>query len=111
MLNQNPQTKRTLQMLCNEHRKTGKELEKKIAKLRAEGKDPTQPQKPDPVHNFEHRSSSHPIAGPSRIIPSPPPNQHLTDSQGTVDESFMLLAGQRVRPAFDIVPLSSHSTP
>ncbi|KAE9406416.1 hypothetical protein BT96DRAFT_1014917 [Gymnopus androsaceus JB14] len=91
-------TKRTLQMLCNEHRKSGKELERKIAKLRSEGKDPTQPQKPDPVHNFEHRSNSHPIAGPSRIIPSPPPNQHLTDSQGTVDESFMLLAGQRSDP-------------
>ncbi|KAJ3883767.1 hypothetical protein F5051DRAFT_390866 [Lentinula edodes] len=88
-------TKHTLQMLCNEHRRTGKELLRKIAKLESEGKDPTEPQK-----NNQIQTSSNPqtIAGSSRIIRSAPPQQHLTDSQVAVDESFMLLAGQRSDP-------------
>ncbi|KAJ3797234.1 hypothetical protein GGU11DRAFT_816606 [Lentinula aff. detonsa] len=89
-------TKRTLQMLYNEHSKASKELERKIAKLRSDGKDPAQPQKTDPIH-LHSKLSSQPIAGPSRTIPSPPP-QPLTDSQGAADESFMLLAGQRSDP-------------
>ena len=39
---------------------------------------------------------SHPRPGLPRPIPSPPPNRPMSDSQNTVDESFMLLAGQRV---------------
>ncbi|KAJ3830025.1 hypothetical protein F5880DRAFT_1469342, partial [Lentinula raphanica] len=88
-------TKRTLQMLHNEHNKANKELERKIAKLRSEGKDPAQPQQAVPV---QISLNSKPIAGPSRTNSSPPPPQHLTDSQGTVEESFMLLAGQRSDP-------------
>ncbi|KAF5391322.1 hypothetical protein D9757_002067 [Collybiopsis confluens] len=89
---EDPSTKRTLQMLYHEHRKAAKDLERKIEKLKNEGKDPSLPQKSYPTHPIPQ-----PIAGPSRIIPSPPP-QHLADSQGTVDESFMLLAGQRSDP-------------
>ncbi|KAJ3844467.1 hypothetical protein F5878DRAFT_648885 [Lentinula raphanica] len=88
-------TKRTLQMLHNEHNKANKELERKIAKLRSEGKDPAQPQQAVPV---QISLNSKPIAGPSRTNSSSPPPQHLTDSQGTVEESFMLLAGQRSDP-------------
>ncbi|KAJ3921131.1 hypothetical protein F5877DRAFT_89056 [Lentinula edodes] len=88
-------TKRTLQMLCNEHRRTGKELLRKIAKLESEGKDPTEPQKSNQIQT---NSNPQIIAGSSRIIHSAPPQQHLTDSQVAVDESFMLLAGQRSDP-------------
>ncbi|KAJ4480547.1 hypothetical protein C8J55DRAFT_513126 [Lentinula edodes] len=88
-------TKHTLQMLCNEHRRTGKELLRKIAKLESEGKDPTEPQKSNQIQS---NSNPQTIAGSSRIIHTAPPQQHLTDSQVTVDESFMLLAGQRSDP-------------
>ncbi|KAK7043664.1 hypothetical protein VNI00_008275 [Paramarasmius palmivorus] len=88
-------TRRTLQMLSTQHRKAGTELERKIERIREEGKDPNVPQiqvqKPIPS------SSS---AGASHLMPPPvhtPPTRHLMDSQGTVDESFMLLGGQRVR--------------
>ncbi|KIK59694.1 hypothetical protein GYMLUDRAFT_226524 [Collybiopsis luxurians FD-317 M1] len=91
-------TKRTLQMLYNEHHKAAKDLERKIEKLKNEGKDPTLPQKSNSVStNVGNLYNPQPIAGPSRVVPSPPP-QHLADSQGTVDESFMLLAGQRSDP-------------
>ncbi|KAJ4488180.1 hypothetical protein J3R30DRAFT_3654492 [Lentinula aciculospora] len=94
-LTEDASTKHTLQMLYQEHNKAGKELERKVEKLKSEGKDPTKPQRMETIQtNFNSR----PIAGPSRLLPSPPPQQHLTDSQGTVDESFMLLAGQRSDP-------------
>ncbi|KAI0747916.1 hypothetical protein C8Q80DRAFT_1169069 [Daedaleopsis nitida] len=90
-------TKRTLRMLHNEHMKMGKDLQRRIAKLREEDKDPALPQKPP-------RTSS---AGPSTsaVIPSPQPapspaeqpQNRMSDSQHTVDESFMLL-GQRSDP-------------
>ncbi|THH33979.1 hypothetical protein EUX98_g335 [Antrodiella citrinella] len=85
-------TKRTLRMLYNEHSKAGKELQRKIAKLREEGKDPSLPQK-----SLRPATST---PGPSVVPPqptsSPPPTarNNLSDSQQTVEESFMLL-GQR----------------
>ncbi|KAK7466882.1 hypothetical protein VKT23_003945 [Stygiomarasmius scandens] len=94
---QDASTKRTLQMLYNEHCKVTKELEKKIERLREEGKDPTLPQKanPPPAPYTSNAYSS--SAGPSRSAPSPPPQRPLAESQ-TVDESFMLLGGQRSDP-------------
>ncbi|KAH9946287.1 uncharacterized protein BXZ73DRAFT_95791 [Epithele typhae] len=89
-------TKRTLRMLHNEHMKSGKDLQRKIAKLREENKDPSLPQKPT-------RSASgqkpHTAVPPPQPVPSPPPppQSKLSDSQQTVDESFMLL-GQRSDP-------------
>ncbi|KAJ7172697.1 hypothetical protein C8R46DRAFT_1086944 [Mycena filopes] len=89
--------KRTLKMLYNEHHKAGKELQRKIEQLKAEGKDPSLPHRPDPPQ-LSTRSNSHPYPSFPRSAPSPPPNRPMTDSQGTVDESFMLLGGQRSDP-------------
>ncbi|KAJ7752075.1 hypothetical protein B0H16DRAFT_1373556 [Mycena metata] len=90
--------KRTLKMLYNEHHKAGKELERRITHLKAEGKDPSLPHKSDPPQLSAMRSNSHPYPSFPRSAPSPPPNRPMTDSQGTVDESFMLLGGQRSDP-------------
>ncbi|KAJ7470541.1 hypothetical protein FB451DRAFT_1254058 [Mycena latifolia] len=90
--------KRTLKMLYNEHLKAGKELQRRIEQLKAEGKDPNLPHKPEPPHSPSMRSNSHPYPTFPRSAPSPPPQRPMTDSQGTVDESFMLLGGQRSDP-------------
>ncbi|KAJ8699858.1 hypothetical protein PTI98_002937 [Pleurotus ostreatus] len=85
--------KRTLRMLYNKHNKAGKDLQRKIAKLREEGKDPSQRQKPEP-------QQATPAVNPAQLprqIPSPPPVRPH-DLQNTVDESFMLLGGQRSDP-------------
>ncbi|EMD38608.1 hypothetical protein CERSUDRAFT_113788 [Gelatoporia subvermispora B] len=90
-LSKDENTKRTLRMLHNEHSKAGKDLQRKIAKLREENKDPNLPQKPT-------RSSS--ATNPAQVLPaqpappSPPQRNRMIDSQQTVDESFMIL-GQR----------------
>lgn len=83
--------KRTLNLLHNEQRKSEKDLQRKIEKLKQDGKDPTLPQKPEP------RPPPSSYAGP-RSAPSPPPSRPMSDSQNTVDESFMVLAGQRSDP-------------
>ena len=79
-------------MLYNEHAKSAKDVQRKIAKLREENKDPSLPQ------NVPHKQTpaSPPNPGPSS---SPPPQtgNRLIDSQNAGDESFMLL-GQRVSP-------------
>lgn len=100
------QTKRTLRMLHNEHMKLGKDLQRRIAKLREENKDPALPQKPTRTAssnaNAGPSSSPSAVVPPPQPVPSPPPHSQgnrLSDSQQTVDESFMLL-GQRVRIAF-----------
>ncbi|KAJ7721072.1 hypothetical protein DFH07DRAFT_858139 [Mycena maculata] len=90
--------KRTLKMLYNEHHKAGKELQRRIEQLKAEGKDPSLPQKPDPPQSSTARPNSNPYPAFPRSAPSPPPHRPMTDSQGTVDESFMLLGGQRSDP-------------
>lgn len=100
--------------------KLGKDLQRRIAKLREENKDPALPQKPTRTASFNANAgpSSSPSAAvpPPQPVPSPPPNSQgnrLSDSQQTVDESFMLL-GQRVRTAFLPLPdsyfLHSHCT-
>ena len=90
-------------MLYNEHSKAGKELQRKIAKLREENKDPSLPQRvpsrsqsSTPAGAAVPAISSSVSAPPS--APSPPPHlsTRLSDSQQMVEESFMLL-GQRVR--------------
>ncbi|KAG6829989.1 hypothetical protein H0H87_009596, partial [Tephrocybe sp. NHM501043] len=88
--------KRTLRLLFNDHTKAAKELERKIEKLKEEGKDPALPQKLEVAKIQTPRSSRHP--GIPRSAPSTPPLRPMTDSQNTVDESFMLLAGQRSDP-------------
>ncbi|KAJ6547343.1 hypothetical protein B0H19DRAFT_1165119 [Mycena capillaripes] len=90
--------RRTLKMLYNEHHKAAKDLQRKIELLKAQGNDPSLPHKPDPPQLSAMRSNSHPYPTFPRSAPSPPPNRPMTDSQGTVDESFMLLGGQRSDP-------------
>lgn len=84
-------------MLYNDHCKAGKELQRKIAKLREENKDPALPQKADPpTMSNALNSNAVNYAGVPRTAVSPPPYvRRMTDSQNNVDESFMLL-GQRV---------------
>lgn len=89
-------------MLHNEHMKLGKDLQRRIAKLREENKDPALPQKPirpsSKSVNTSSPSGSGAVLPPPQPVPSPPPQSRsagLSESQQTVDESFMLL-GQRV---------------
>jgi hypothetical protein len=102
------QTKRTLRMLYNEHVKAGRELERRITKLREENKDPTLPQKVSLAQMRAEHSSPAPSGGshPPHPAPSPPlpssASLRLMDSQNNVDESFMVL-GQRVR----LIPLNA----
>ncbi|KAH9483759.1 hypothetical protein JR316_0003235 [Psilocybe cubensis] len=92
--------KRTLRMLYNEHCKAAKELQRKIDQLKAEGKDPSLPQKSDIPKNPPPRQNSNSYAGPSRVNTSSPQplRAAMTDSQNAGDESFMLLGGQRSDP-------------
>ncbi|RPD65920.1 hypothetical protein L226DRAFT_530046 [Lentinus tigrinus ALCF2SS1-7] len=89
-------TKRTLRMLHNEHMKMGKDLQRRIAKLREENKDPALPQKPQRASTAGPSTST---LSPPQPVPSPPPQpqSRLSESQQTVEESFMLL-GQRSDP-------------
>jgi len=91
-------------MLHNEHVKAGKELQRRISKLREENQDPTLPQKTLPrntqLHSHQNTGSSN--AAPPAPVPvlSTPmyasSSSRLLDSHNNVDESFMVL-GQRVR--------------
>ncbi|KAI0685481.1 hypothetical protein BC835DRAFT_1408815 [Cytidiella melzeri] len=87
--------KRTLKMLYAEHTKAGKELQRRISKLKEENKDPALPQKPFTLMQNSRGTSS------SRSAPQPVPSPSLhsstnplSESQQAVDESFMLL-GQK----------------
>lgn len=98
------QTKNTLRMLHNEHVKAGKELQRRIAKLREENQDPTLPQKAPPrnAQLHMHRNGGSSNAAPPAPVPAPftpmyaSSSSRLLDSHNNVDESFMVL-GQRVR--------------
>jgi len=92
------QAKRTLRMLYNEQLKESRELNRRIEKLREEGKDPSLPQ-PTTTSNIQPKNAliPHRAMTSSPQVPghmeSPQPVQRMTD---TVDESFMLLGGQQV---------------
>jgi hypothetical protein len=81
-------------MLYNEHAKSAKDVQRKIAKLREENNDPSLPQ------NVPHTHTPiiPPVPGPSSS-PTPQTRNRMVDSQNTGDESFMLL-GQRVSQVF-----------
>lgn len=76
-------------MLYSEHHKAGNELQRKITKLREENKDPSLPQKVARTSAAAVPPSTlpQPIASPPHNLPQP----RMSDSQQTVDESFMLL--------------------
>jgi hypothetical protein len=76
-------------MLYNEHTKTGKELQKKIAKLIEEGKDPNLPQPSPRSSNDQHSGST----SASYL----PPRARLGNSSYPIDESYMVL-GQQASP-------------
>jgi len=92
------QAKRTLRMLYNEQLKESRELNRRIDKLREEGKDPSLPQ-PTTASKIQPKNTPtpHKAMTSSPQVPgrmeSPQPLQRMTD---TVDESFMLLGGQQV---------------
>lgn len=81
-------------MLYNDHCKAEKELQRKIDKLKQDGKDPNLPHKSErPVSPLVRGVQLSGIQTPQGSA-SPPPLRPMID---TVDESFMLLGGQRVR--------------
>jgi hypothetical protein len=80
-----------MKMLYDEHSKAGKELQRKIVQLREENKDPSLPQ----MTVVPTSPSTNATLGSTLRPPSSPPPRRMTDSQQTVDESFMVL-GQRV---------------
>jgi hypothetical protein len=85
-------------MLYTEHSKAGKELQRRIEKLKAESKDPALPQKPFKLNQDSHGSTTSSRNAP-QPVPSPSLQQstnRLSESHQAVDESFMLL-GQKVR--------------
>lgn len=91
--------KRTLRMLHNKHLKDRDDLQRRIQKLRDEGKDPNLPQVPQrqthaaPSHLHPTITSS--VQNQSRTSSQQRP---MSDSHNTVDESFMVLGGQRSEP-------------
>jgi hypothetical protein len=99
------QTRRTLRMLYNEHTRSAKELQRKIAALREEGIDPTLPQKPAPPRPSP---ASAPTAHGSSTSSPAYQKERLPDSQ--VDESFMVL-GQQVRSTLVHLKTAPHSAP
>ncbi|KZV70490.1 hypothetical protein PENSPDRAFT_631685 [Peniophora sp. CONT] len=85
--------KTTLRRLAAHHAKQAADLDTRIAQLRKDGVDPARPQKPHP-RSGATSIPPHMHPGPSA---SPPPHgsrNRLSDSQHTVDESFMLLGQQ-----------------
>lgn len=86
-------------MLYNEHTKSAKDAQRKIAKLREENKDPSLPQNLP----HKHTPAPPPVPGPSSS-PTPQTGNRMVDSQNTGDESFMLL-GQRVSPVLSHCPV------
>ncbi|EJD52906.1 hypothetical protein AURDEDRAFT_133760 [Auricularia subglabra TFB-10046 SS5] len=100
-------TKRTLRMLYTEHNNSGKELQRKIAELEAQGKDPSVPQLPQQSRRSPPSSTAH---SPSYIMSQlPGSGQHqyppasfsrtssasrLGESQLPFGESYMVLDGQ-----------------
>jgi hypothetical protein len=79
-------------MLYNEHNKAGKELQRRIAKLKEEGKDPSLAQRP-PAPPRSHPSHSPGTHTMSSLITS---RGRMGDSNHTIDDSYMVL-GQQVR--------------
>ncbi|TFL06964.1 hypothetical protein BDV98DRAFT_556994 [Pterulicium gracile] len=99
--------RRTLQMLHADQLKAAKDLQRRIDKLRAEGKDPALSSRPAPSRAASSVGGGQADHGPAQIVNlgqmSLGQSQHhqqamMSDSHIPVDESFMLLAGQRSDP-------------
>ncbi|KAL5490463.1 hypothetical protein ACEPAI_5296 [Sanghuangporus weigelae] len=87
-------TKETLRKLCNHHFSVGKDLQRRIAKLKEEGKDPLLPQINQspraPSKGGDHEADSR--SGSALQVRSRVKN--LDSSATTFDESFMVLNQQ-----------------
>lgn len=84
----NEHTQSTLRKLCLHHTTVAKELQRRIAKLREEGKDPTQPQisqSPRSASKSGHENNTFQEGVRGR---------NLDSSTNTVEESFMVLNKQ-----------------
>jgi len=92
--------KRTLRMLHNKHIKDRDDLRRRIQKLRDEGKDPNLPQVPQRQADAAPHSHRHPTTASNAQDQSTMSSQQrpMSDSHNTVDESFMVLGGQRSDP-------------
>ncbi|TDL27520.1 hypothetical protein BD410DRAFT_782614 [Rickenella mellea] len=91
---QDENTKRTLRMLYADNSKAGKDLQRRIAKMREEGKDPSLPQL-SPASQAP--SSGRAVeAGRHTSLVSSPRSRMLDSPSNTVDESFMVLNQQSV---------------
>ena len=77
-------------MLYDDNNKSGKDLQRKIAQIKAAGGDPAVPQTITRRSSAQHREQNR-HAGRSLLAP-----KGLDSSSGTVDESFMVL-NQQVR--------------
>jgi len=83
--------KNTLRKLYDHHSAVGKDLQRRIAKLREDGKDPSLPQLP-PISRAISRDGD---SRHDRLASSLPlRNRNLDSSTNTVDESFMVLNQQ-----------------
>ncbi|THH04480.1 hypothetical protein EW145_g5492 [Phellinidium pouzarii] len=81
-------TKNTLRKLCTHHRAVGKDILRRIGKLKEEGKDPSLPQ----LSSTSPSVSKPNEAGPTPHVPLR--GRNLESSTNTFDESFMVLHQQ-----------------
>ena len=84
------QTKNTLRKLCSHHLAVGKDLQRRIEKLKEEGKDPTLPQ----ITKTSGASKGNDNDGAGSGLTIPSRGRNLDSSATTVDESFMVLNQQ-----------------
>ncbi|KAF5324941.1 hypothetical protein D9611_004350 [Ephemerocybe angulata] len=97
--------KRTLRLLYNKHCKERDDLYRRIEKLKSDGKDPNLPQKSERPSTYSNSRPNSQPAPPSSFQGNPhtpqftqPQSRLMSDSSNTVDESFMVLGGQRSDP-------------
>lgn len=83
--------KSTLRKLYEHHSALGKDLQRRIAKLREEGKDPNRVERPPPSRNLS-KDEDGKVDRLASSLPSR--NRNMDSSTNTVDESFMVLNQQ-----------------
>lgn len=80
-------------MLYTEHNKAGKELQRKIAKLQEEGKDPSLPQPLAPL--IREQQSQRQLDSPQSLLSTNALSQSaMTESNYPIGESYMMLGRQ-----------------
>ncbi|EJD05997.1 uncharacterized protein FOMMEDRAFT_18216 [Fomitiporia mediterranea MF3/22] len=87
-------TKGTLRKLCTHYYSVGKDLQRRIAKLREEGKDPSLPQVSHSPRGAAKSNDNETSSNPGSGLHVPPRARSLESSATTFDESFMVLNQQ-----------------